>query len=139
MILYSEGATKAQEAEAESILETLTLAYPNHPWAVRVYEGGFFIKHLAFDGNYGMSCKFRSAGYSASALKRDIIMKAGEWLERAGLARGRGEGEEILWVEGVPDRHQPGFVGSREFGRVEGESEIRNTPRPQATKGIILP
>ncbi len=139
MILYNEGATKAQEDEAEGILEVLTLAYPNHPWAVRVYEGGFFIKHLGFDGNYGMSCKFRTSGYSASALKRDIIMKAGEWLERAGIARGRGEGEEILWVEGVPERSQPGFKTENAFARVEGTSETRDTPRPQATKGIILP
>lgn len=107
MILFSEGATKAQEAEADSILEALTIAYPGHPWAVRVYEGGFFIRHLAFPSNWGMSCKYKKFGFSASALKREVIMKAGEWLERAGLARGRATDDEIVWVEGVPERYQP--------------------------------
>ena len=52
MILYSEGATKAQEDEANWILEAISIAYPNHPWAVRVYGdstgGGFFIRNLNF-------------------------------------------------------------------------------------------
>lgn len=108
MILYSEGGTKTQEGEAEAILEVLTTAYPNHPWGVRVYDGGFFIQYLdrPFNLPYGMNCKYKSIGYSASAMKKAIIMRAGEWLERAGLARGRGNGDEILWVEGVPEKHR---------------------------------
>jgi hypothetical protein len=107
LILYSEGATKAQESEANGILEALTIAYPGHPWAVRVYDGGFFIRHLDFPKNWGMSCKYRKFGYSASALKREVIMKAGEWLERADLARGASTGKQIIHVEGVPTRFQP--------------------------------
>jgi hypothetical protein len=86
----------------------LTTAYPSHPWGVRVYEGGFFIQYLLkpFNQPYGMNCKYKDFAHSASALKRDIIMKAGEWLERAGLARGRSNGDEIMWVEGVPEKHQ---------------------------------
>ena len=40
-------------------------------------------------------------------MKREIIMKAGEWLERAGLVRGRANGDEIQRVEGVPEKYQP--------------------------------
>lgn len=107
MIIQSEGGTKAQEAEAEMILDALTTAYPSHPWAVRVYDGGFFIRHLDFPSNWGMNAKYKSFGYSASALKRDVIMKAGEFLERANLKRGRGEDAPIKFVEGVPDKYQP--------------------------------
>lgn len=107
MIIHSEGGTKAQEAEAEMILGALTTAYPSHPWAVRVYDGGFFIRHLDFPANWGMNAKYKNFGYSASALKRDIIMMAGEFLERANLKRGRGEDAPIKFLEGVPDRFQP--------------------------------
>ena len=107
MILYSEGATKAQEDEAEMILGVLTTIYPGHPWAVRVYDGGFFIRHLEFPSNWGMNCKFEKFGYDAAVLKRTIIMKAGEWLERANLRRGKSDEVPIKMVEGVPAAHQP--------------------------------
>ena len=96
MILYSEGATQAQENEAEAILFVLTDIYPGHPWAVRVYPGGFFIRHLAFPNNWGMNCKYRDFAHDAAVLKREIIMMAGEWLERAALKRGVGLGR-CLW------------------------------------------
>jgi len=107
VLLYSEGASKAQEDEAEQILGALTLAYPGHPWAVRVYDGGFFIRHLDFPNNWGMNCKASKVDWSASYMKREIIMKAGEWLERANLQRGRWNGDEIQKVEGVPEKYQP--------------------------------
>lgn len=114
MIIYSEGGTKAQEAEANWILEALTIAYPSHPWAVRVYDGGFFIRHLDFPKNWGMNCKGNYA--SASLMKRDVILKAGEWLERANLARGRSNGDPILHVEGVPEKDQPNYdIVAREY------------------------
>ena len=109
MILYSEGATPAQEAEAESIMGILCAAYPNHPWGVRVYDGGFFIQYLdrPFNKPYGMNCHYKDVAHDAAVMKKQIIMMAGEWLERAGLARGKGNGDEIVWVEGVPDRYKP--------------------------------
>ena len=108
MILWSEGATPAQEAEANAILEALTVAYPGHPWGVRVYDGGFFIRHLDFDASWGMNMRHQTRAYSASALKREVILMAGEWLERAGLRRGMArEEDETGRVEGVPEEYQP--------------------------------
>src|SRR5688572_9610885 len=107
VIIASDGATKAQEDEANAILEAITTAYPNHPWAVRVYDGGFFIRHLDFPSNWGMNCRNHTRLYSASALKRECIRMAGEWLERANLKRGVGDETPILRVEGVPERWQP--------------------------------
>ncbi|MFH1236653.1 MAG: hypothetical protein V1685_07045, partial [Parcubacteria group bacterium] len=106
MILYNEGATKAQEDFAEEILTTLCDVYPGYPWAVRVYEGGFFIRHLGYPPGWGMNCKHPSFGHSSFALKRQIIRHAGEWLERAKLKRGRANDDEPEYVEGIPDKYQ---------------------------------
>ena len=110
-IMFEEGATQAQRDEARMILEALDAAYPGHPWAVRVYGdetgGGFFIKHLDFPANWGMNQPKAHLYGSSSEMKRDVILKAGEWLERANLRRGRATGDEIMRVDGVPEKYQP--------------------------------
>lgn len=137
MILYSEGATKAQEDEANSILEALTTAYPNHPWAVRVYPGGFFIQHLDYDGPYGMNCKYKNFGFSWSSMKREIIMMAGEWLERVGLARGVGDGEQVIKrVDGIKEKWQPAEFREEKHVKnvVIAEAPLREKPLRSAAQ-----
>ena len=141
MIIYAEGATDAQAAEAEYILGLISTVYPGHPWGIRVMEGGFFIQYLLlpFSKPYGMFCKYSQFGYSASAMKREIIMMAGEWLERSGMARGRHDADqEIEYVDGVPDRHQRRGTLVADCITVEPDDsngvEIRDVPRPQALK-----
>lgn len=107
LILYSEGGTKQQAADAHTVLEVLCDSYPGHPWAARVDGGVIFIRHLEFPGNWGMLWKVGDVVHDAAVWKRTIIMKAGEFLERAGLARGRADGSPILRVEGVPEKYQP--------------------------------
>ena len=140
MIIYSEGATQAQEDEANGILEVLTVAYSGHPWAVRVYDGGFFIRHLAFPANWGMNCKFKDVSHDWAVMKREIILMAGEWLERAGLARGRFDADqEIQHLEGAPDNVQPGRkLDDVKLVLPEGYNpdtpKLRDQPRPQAVQ-----
>lgn len=135
--LFEEGATQAQKDEAHTILGALDIAYPGHPWAVRVYDGGFFIRHLDFPSNYGMNAKFKDSGYSASALKRDVIMKAGEWLERANLARGRSNGDGIVRVDGVPDKYQPHKpLDLSQCDLAIATAELRTEPRPQVIQDV---
>lgn len=131
--LWSEGGTKAQEAEAQAILEALDAAYPGHPWGVRVYDGGFFIRHLDFPSNWGMNCRNPTKLYSASALKRQVIMMAGEWLERARVARGRNVyGEEVNGrVDGIPENFQPGKPLDMDVVIDTALREMREAPRPQ--------
>ena len=65
-------------------------------------DGGFFIRHLAFEGNYGMNCRYSVFSHDAAVMKREIIMMAGEWLERAGMLRGRYDDEQAAGhVEGM--------------------------------------
>ena len=129
--LYQEGMTDAQEAEAHAILEVLTFAYPGHPWAVRVYDGGFFIRHLEFPANWGMNHRSGKQTYSASALKREIIRMAGEWLERASLKRGRWDETPVRRLDGLADRFQPYQPIPENMKIVSTEPEIREEPRPQ--------
>jgi hypothetical protein len=134
LILWQEGATKAQEDEAEDILTILTMAYPGHPWGVRVYDGGFFIRHLAFDKNWGMNCRFKEVGHDWAVMRKQIIIMAGEWLERAGLPRGRYDpDQEITHLEGAPKQDQP-HQPLENVKIVLNESQLRDTPRPQALK-----
>jgi hypothetical protein len=106
-ILYTEGGTQAQQDEAHQVLAVLCAAYPGHPWAVRVDQGIVFIRHLELGSNWGMNTKWRNIDHDAGVFKREIIRKAGEFLERAGLVRGRANGDEIARVEGLPEKYQP--------------------------------
>ena len=107
MILYTEGGTELQNADAHSIMEVLTAAYPGHPWAVRVDGGICFIRYLDVElkGTWGMALKMGAMQHDWAVLKRDVIRAAGEWLERSGLGRGASNGDEIVSVEGVPLRY----------------------------------
>ena len=107
MILHSEGGTKLQQSEADQVLGVLCDVYPGHPWAVRVEHGIVFIRHLELGSNWGMNTHWRDINHDAGVFKREIIMKAGEFLERAGLVRGRANGDEIVRVEGIPEKYQP--------------------------------
>lgn len=102
------GDTPLQEKQAKEIFWTLFTAYPGHPWFVTVYDGGFSIKHLDFDGPWGMRAKFKDTDFSSSALKHNVVMKAGEWLDRANIPRTRYDPDTPEYrVEGVPEKYQP--------------------------------
>ena len=130
MILYTEGSTDAQASEAEKIMHILNTFYPGHPWAVRVGEGFIFIRYLMpyGDGTWGMNIKTKKDDWSASNLQKKVVMAAGEWLERAGLSRGRSNGDEITKVEGVKDQKPV------KFDTVVTESDKRDALYKQAVR-----
>lgn len=132
------GDTPSQEEEAKKILTILWWAYPGHPWFVRVMTGGFFIRHLDFGANWGMFVKTRDADFSASNMKREIIMKAGEWLDRAGIPRTRYDADQTEYrVEGVPEKfqpHQPLPEGMTTIINAHEFTPVREEPRPQVKK-----
>lgn len=139
IVRYAKGATQAQYDEARAILEALDFAYPDHPWSVELSGdetgGRVFIRHLAFQGNYGMNVRHNkkdAAFYSSSAFKREVILRAGEWLERMGIPRGRYETDYPLvkTADGVPQKpaaNVDAVIQTSDF-------EVRETPRPQALK-----
>lgn len=123
------------------ILGVLCDVYPGHPWAVRVYDGGFFIQYLdrPFSQPYGMNCKYRDVAHDAAVMKREIIMKAGEWLERAGLVRGRYNGDEITYVEGVPDKYQNRELPTNIDITVEDAPDTEETRIRDASGNYLAP
>jgi hypothetical protein len=107
MMIFSEGDSKLEEADAEKVLSILCEVYPNYPWATLVRGGVVFIRHLGLGSNWGMVRKYKDITHDATTFKKEIIMAAGEFLERANLHRGRGNGDEIERVEGLPEKWQP--------------------------------
>lgn len=108
MILHTEGPTEALHDNAKEIVDLISTVYPGHPWAVRCDKGFIFIRHLAFGSNWGMNLRVKEADHDAAVLKKKLVMLAGEWLERAGMKRGRYDpDQETYRVEGVPEHFQP--------------------------------
>lgn len=107
MMIYSEGDSKLEEADADKVLQILCEVYPGHPWATLVRGGVVFIKHLELGSNWGMVRKYKDMTHDSAVFRREIIMAAGEFLERAGLVRGRANGDDIVRVEGIPEKDQP--------------------------------
>ena len=128
--------TDAQEGEARKILEHLCAAYPNHPWSVRVYDGGFFIRHLDFPANWGMNYRSGKESYSASAMGRQVIRMAGEYLERANLKRGMGDGTPIRRLDGLAERFQPYQPLPETMTITAAPAEERAAPMPQVSKEL---
>lgn len=134
MILYTEGRTDAQASESEKVMHLLCAAYPGHPWAVRVDDGIIFIRHLAFGTNWGMNLKTKEADHDIAVMNKKIVTLAGEWLERAGMRRGRYDADqEITHVEGLPQHQQPHQPLPENF-KIVTDSQMRETPRPQVNK-----
>jgi hypothetical protein len=99
-----EGKTGSDDTLASQVMSSLTQAYPGHPWHVDVRDGLIIIKHMRLSGKWGQ-IKRTSGVYSASDLKKAVVLMGGEFLERAGMTRGKPvEGEYKRVVDGVPTK-----------------------------------
>ena len=99
-----EGKTGIDEGLAAQAMRALTEAYPGHPWHVDVRDGLIIIKHMLVSGKWAQVRRVRGM-YSASELKRAVVMMGGEFLERSGMSRGRLiAGEFQRKVEGLPQK-----------------------------------
>ena len=104
-IILGQHADAAGIDVATQVLVDLTTAYPSYNWHVVEQDGMLIIKELALSsqfGPYGMALR-NYKSYSATQLKHDVIIMAGEFLERAGLPRGKWDGE-VAELEGAEKR-----------------------------------
>lgn len=100
-----EADDDRDDAKAGEVAKILIEAYPGHPWHIRVGRGVIIIKHMKASSRFGMCQHYDRVTFDAKVLKHNIVMAAGEFLERAGLTRGRVvEGDVIQRVEGIPDK-----------------------------------
>ena len=101
-LIYCYGDTKMEEAYAKEAAETLVAAYPNHSWWIECKQGALIIKHLeasGFRGSVGMVRHTQALAHDAKARKKDLVMKAGEMLERAGMKRGARNDDPVTFFE----------------------------------------
>lgn len=99
-----EADDDRDDSKASEVMGILLEAYPRHPWHVRIARGVIIIKHMKLSSQYGMCRHYDRVTFDAGVLKHDVVMAAGEYLERAGLVRGAmEEGIVVPKIEGVPD------------------------------------
>jgi hypothetical protein len=105
---------------SKEIADTLHAHYPGHLWGVTVQgvHGVADIRNLMLDARYGYRLKIVKE-YSASNLKRRVILAGGEILERYKLDRGAYREDQVELI--AHDR----------FGRAVGDIS-RNGATPLA-------
>ena len=101
-LIYVNGDTKMEESYAKEAAEILNIAYPNHSWWIECRQGTLIIKHMeasGFRGSVAMLRHINSLAHDAAVRKKDIVMKAGEMLERAGMKRGARTDDPVTGFE----------------------------------------
>lgn len=103
MSFYStQVKTEAENSVAKQALEALHEVFPGYPWRVFVGGGVLQVKNLLFSNKWGMVRKLKNIHHDAGVFKREVVGAAGEFLERANLARAKWDGERVKRVEGIP-------------------------------------
>jgi hypothetical protein len=98
------SGTASERTIAQNALEALVRAYPGHPWYVEVRGGLLIIRNYRLDwrGRYCMVRKLANVQHDYGRLTREVVMAAGEFLERAAIKRGAArEGEHAQVLEGA--------------------------------------
>ena len=101
-LIYCDGENELAKAYAREAAESLVQAYPNHSWWVECRGGVLVVKHFEASGRRGTVGMVRHTSaldHDAGARKKDVVMAAGEMLERAGLARGANTGDPVKSFE----------------------------------------
>jgi hypothetical protein len=112
-IIPAEYGTLKDLDIVKQTIEILDEIYPGHYWAVKCEGGILHIKNLSFHPNWGIARTLGGIEFDAGVFRREVIRAAGEYLERAGLARRSWNGDAIKHMEGVPAQYQPGGSKSR--------------------------
>lgn len=92
------------EGMAQDTLKTLVRHYPGHAWFIVIKGGVMHVKNLHFNDKWGMCLHYSNIKGDTTARTRSVVRAAGEFLERARVARGANTGERVRRLEGVPDK-----------------------------------
>lgn len=93
------------EPMAREIVNTLSTSYPGHGWFVTIKGGIVQVKNLDWSEKWGMVIHYSQLGNDAKVRKQQIVLKAGEFLERANVKRGAKTEQAVRHIEGIPDAH----------------------------------
>lgn len=99
--------TANDEILAKRAADMLNKQYPGYLWAVNVNStptgGVLIVKNFSISYRYGYVLHIEKLD---PELKK-VMRAGGEILERARLNIGKWKDEELKYIEGVPDKHQP--------------------------------
>jgi hypothetical protein len=95
----------SDEPMAEQMLADLCKAYPGHAWFVIIRGGIVQVKNMDFNDKWGMVLHYSQLKADAQERKKQLVLRAGEFLERANIARGAKTEEKVMHIEGIPDKH----------------------------------
>ena len=98
----TEAKNPLDLAFCKKVAEILTPTYPGHTWYVEINDGMLIIKSMKVATNAGFMVPLRRFDGDEERLKREVVMKAGEFLEAAHLRRGAFQGENAKVLEGLP-------------------------------------
>lgn len=105
VIVGIDAENTADETMAKHMLADLVQAYPGHAWFVAIKGGVVHVKDLDLNDKWGMCLHYSQIKGDANERKRDVLRAAGEFLERANVARGaKRSGQHVRHIEGVPDK-----------------------------------
>lgn len=94
------------DSMAMQMVKDLCAAYPGHPWFVTIRGGIVHIKDMDMPPNWGMCLHYSDIKDDAKERQKQVVMAAGEFLERANIARGRRDDDQavVTSVEGIPSK-----------------------------------
>ena len=98
----TESADASNLPKCKEIGEYICAAYPGYSWHIRIDGGCLIIKNMSISETAAMVRHYSTTiAQDATRLKHDVVMAAGEFLEAASLARGRGQGGIAKKLEGL--------------------------------------
>ena len=93
------------EPMAREIVHNLCTTYPGHGWFVVVKGGVVHVKDMDINPQWGMCLHYSQMKDDATERKKQVIRAAGEFLERANLARGaKSADQRVTAVDGIPQK-----------------------------------
>lgn len=104
MIVGIDTEFPADEPMAEQMLADLCQAYPGHAWFIVIRGGVIHVKNLDWNDKWGMALHYSMVKADAAERKRELLMKAGEFMERANVLRGAKGEQTVRHIEGIPDK-----------------------------------
>ena len=98
-LALTESKTEKGHSVAKKTQEILNKYYPGYFWFVRCDDGVLDIKSAEI-GRASMIRHLKNTEFDWKIFEKDIIMAAGEFLERAKLFRGMSRGEIAKTLDG---------------------------------------
>ena len=112
---YTDTDNPQLDGLAKELGEYICFAYPGYSWSVTIQGGVIQIRSQRVHPNWGMQIMLGDVDHDAGKRKKQVVMKAGEFLECANMRRGTWQGGFAKDLEGRKDEQAfspiiaPGF------------------------------